>query len=66
MSHVTRLPKQHPNKPHCATCDKQLPTFNSMQLSFSEEELGATEVLTITFRVRCVCGAEWDMKKDAK
>jgi hypothetical protein len=65
---VTRLPTQHRTHPHCANCKRDLPSFSSMEVSMSSSELGETRVLSMTtvFRVRCVCGAEWDMKKEGR
>ena len=60
-----RLPVQHPNAPHCPKCGVDLPNLNGMQVAFGFD-CGELEVLSITLRIRCKCGAEWDLTKTAK
>lgn len=66
MGNVVRIPTQHRSLPHCPSCDRRLPNFNSMMLNLSLEELGETKLEGITFHVRCECGAAWDAKKAIK
>lgn len=59
---VSRLPRQHPKHPHCAACDRDLPSFD-MNFWFVSEELGETQVEAVTFHVVCPCGTRWDIRK---
>jgi hypothetical protein len=66
MGDVKRLPAQHPKHPHCQQCGGELPAFNSVVLDIATAEMGSTELLGVTFRVKCRCGAEWDLTKSLK
>ncbi|HYB52828.1 MAG TPA: hypothetical protein VEG84_03090 [Thermoanaerobaculia bacterium] len=64
MSEVIRLPKQHRQKPHCATCGRALPDLKSVQITAMADEFGDTSLYALTFHVRCACGAPWDLRKE--
>lgn len=63
MGDVIRLPKQHRGKPHCPACQGPMPNLNDLHMSIGREGLMKCVLKTITFRVVCPCGAEWDMEK---
>jgi hypothetical protein len=67
-TNTTRLPVQHRTLPHCATCDRDLPSMDDVFLMMGTEKLKETVVLSITivFRVKCACGSEWLLEKSAK
>jgi hypothetical protein len=65
MSTVRRLPVQHPQAPHCPTCEAPLPNLNSMSLVMGPEA-GTFEIRAITLLIQCKCGAEWNLTKRAK
>lgn len=64
MSGVTRIPVQHPQAPHCAKCKAPLPNLNSLCVTLGLEP-GEFEVVSMTIRIRCKCGAEWNLTKQA-
>ena len=66
MGDVERIPTQHKRFPHCATCKAELPNFESMFMTVSPDEMRGATLLRITYRVECVCGAEWDLTKTVK
>jgi hypothetical protein len=55
-----RLPIQH-----CTACKAPLPNLNSTQLTMGHETSGF-EILAMTLRIRCKCGAEWILRKVMK
>lgn len=61
----TRLPVQHPRRPHCAKCKADLPTFDGVTMNLMDSD-PTFELLAATFHVRCKCGAVWDLKKGCK
>ncbi len=63
MSTVSRLPTQHRQHPHCATCDAGLPAFESFEVNASVHEMGETKLLGITYHHQCKCGAEYSLAK---
>lgn len=63
MSTVTRLPKQHRTRPHCANCDAEMPGLKGMQLVLMPEEVPMVRVLEVTLQVECKCGAQWCLRK---
>ena len=63
---ITRLPVQHPQHPHCTVCKAPLPALDGLTIWVGPEGLGDVEVLLATFRLRCKCGAEWDLTKKVK
>lgn len=65
MSKVIRLPTQHPKAPHCPTCEAPLPTFDNFHMMRGFEDVDVV-ILSITFLVRCKCGAEWNITKKVK
>ena len=65
MTDTRRLPVQHPNAPHCPTCDRPLPNLNSALLTLGAEA-GDFTILGYTLHIRCVCGSPWDILKTAK
>ncbi len=60
---VTRLPVQHKNHPRCPTCNAALPTFDGVTVLLPNDL--ESKVLCVMFQVKCACGAEWVLKKDA-
>jgi hypothetical protein len=66
MWDVVRIPTQHRLLPHCPNCDRRLPSFNSMVMNVSLEELGGAKLEAITFHVVCACGRTLDLKKAIK
>jgi hypothetical protein len=66
MGSVVRIPTQHRSLPHCPSCQRQLPNFNSMMLNVSPEDLGETKVEWITFHIQCKCGMKLDLQKAIK
>lgn len=61
---VTRLPKQHRTRPHCAECDAELPGLQGMSLYLMPEEAQMVKILKITLLVECECGEQWCLVKD--
>jgi len=60
---TTRLPVQHPDAPHCASCKANLPTFDDIALVLPPEDGYELLGSTIFLHIRCKCGARWDLKK---
>ena len=60
-ANVERLPAQHKLHPHCPICERDMPTFDDCILTIGDTHAKLTAV---TFHVRCVCGANWDLRKN--
>jgi hypothetical protein len=65
MSTVIRLPVQHRQAPHCASCKAELPNLNGLIVTLGFDDVGDYEVLGMTMHIRCKCGKEWDLRKAA-
>ena len=53
--------------PHCLQCGARVPNFNGMHINIpAEVPAYDVVILSITLRIRCRCGAEWDLAKKAK
>jgi hypothetical protein len=65
MSTIHRLPVQHPKAPHCPSCGKDLPTFNSAALDLDASDIEGFELaqIRITFLVRCGCEQLFELTK---
>ena len=61
-----RLPVQHLQHPHCASCGAELPNFKDVQLLLNPGGLGETTLFGITYHVRCACGAKWNLRKEVE
>jgi hypothetical protein len=64
MTSPTRLPVQHPKRPHCPNCKSDLPNFNDVYMSMLDHV--DYRLFAVTFHVRCKCGAAWDLRKECK
>lgn len=64
MAEATRLPVQHRGHPHCPTCKAGLPNLDGVALMLPPDADSVT-LLAVIFHVRCVCGSEWMLKKEA-
>lgn len=65
MSKVARLPVQHPQSPHCASCGADLPNLDGAVFAPMLALFGAS-IVSVSFRIRCACGLEWDLRKTVK
>lgn len=63
---IRRLPVQHPLHPHCPECERALPTFRDVNINVGGLELKEAKLVSLTFRVRCKCGAAWDLEKKVR
>lgn len=59
---ITRLPRQHRNYPHCASCDRELTVFDHLHMSVPADL--PERVLKVTLQVECDCGAQWCLAKE--
>lgn len=64
MKKVSRLPVQHPQAPHCPTCEAPLPNLDGLYVMMPVTP--AVDVLALTLLVRCKCGEEWCLTKKMK
>ena len=60
MTNITRLPTQHSKKPHCNSCNRDLPAVGNCTVE-TRADWDSAKLLGMTFHVRCECGAIWDL-----
>ena len=60
---VQRLPVQHPERPHCPRCKRDLPNFGDVQLVGAPSALKGVKLHAVTFHIECPCGLRADMYK---